>query len=755
MNPPWPAPVLDSRSYEQLRDEALARIPIHNPEWTNFNRSDPGVTLIELFAFLADSVRYRANQIPERNRSAFLSLLGVPLAPSTSARGLVQLSIDSGPQRALTLGGGLELTAGQVSFRTEMALDLLPVEAVGYVKRPLAEPSQDLLDSYGALYASFTGGQPDPDSLQLYETVAVTPRDSAGVDLLQTADSSLWIALLLRRSDGAGDAALAGARAALAGKTLSLAVVPVVDDPHATLSPVGRSVGDARARLDYQLPSVAPSGRLDGPAGRIAHYRSLDARATANVLDEPGVVELTLPGEEGLALWQDVDPLEAGSGDLPPALEDSKLAARVVTWLRVRASGGARARLLWAGVNAVAVTQEARVAGEVLPAGSGKPDQSARLAHPPVLPETVVLRVDDTPWTRIDDLYTASPEVPVADLRLAPGVRTPQPRDPRVFTVDAATGTVSFGDGMHGARPPAGAAIRAEYSYGAGAAGNVEANAITSGSSLPAGVKVSNPLRTWGGSKAETVADGERNVPRRLRDGDRLVSRDDFEAIVRRTPGVDVGRVDVIPAYSPELGSSAPGDAPGAVTLLVIPRVDPRHPDAPQPDQPFLDAICSYIDPRRIVTTETFLRGPDYKPIWLSVGIEVVAGVSVASVRDAVRAALLEYLSPLPAPSATGPFAHAATGWPREKQVVPLELLAVASRVRGVNLVGRVLLAGGTGAASDGDPVAMTGLQLPWVAGLSVVAGDALALDELRGSAPPAAPVSRHVVPVPVTPDSC
>ena len=541
---------------------------------------------------------------------------------------------------------------------------------------------------------------------------------------------------------------------ALAGKTLSLAVVPVLDDPEAVLSPLGRSVREAHARLDYQLPKVAATGSLDGPSGRIAHYRSLDARATANVLDEPGIVQLTLPGEDGLTLWQDVDPLEDGIGELPPALEDTKLAARVVTWLRVRASNGARARLLWAGVNAVAVSQQARVAGEILPDGTGQPDQAVRLARTPVLSETLVVRVDGTPWTRIGDLYTAAPEVPVADLRLAPGVRPPAARDPRVFTIDPASGVVRFGDGLHGARPPAGAKLRADYACGNGGAGNVQAGAITTGASLPAGVKVTNPVRTWGGAEAETIAEGEKQISRYLRHRDRLVSVEDCEAIVRRTPGVEIGRVDVIAAYSPELAPSAPGDAPGAVTLLVIPRTDLLHPDAPEPDQPFLDAICSYIDPRRLVTTEVFLRGPAYKPIWVSVGIDVVAGVSVAEVRDAVRGALLGFLSPLPAP-AGGPYAHADHGWPREKPVVPLELLAVASRVAGVNLVRPVLLAAGAGAPSETDRVTLSGLELPLVAGISVVAGDPLALDELRGSAPPAAPVGRKVVPVPVIPDTC
>ena len=79
------APVLEPRSYQDLVDEALARIPVHNPEWTNFNRSDPGVTLLELFAFLTEALGYRANQIPERSRAKFLSLLQVPMAPAASA----------------------------------------------------------------------------------------------------------------------------------------------------------------------------------------------------------------------------------------------------------------------------------------------------------------------------------------------------------------------------------------------------------------------------------------------------------------------------------------------------------------------------------------------------------------------------------------------------------------------------------------------------------------------------------------------
>src|SRR6478672_11074985 len=105
---PLTVPAIDGRTYDELRDEALRRIPVHNPAWTNFNASDPGVTLVELFAFMTENLLYRSNQIPERNRRKFLSLLGVPLQPATAAQGLVALANERGPLQTITLNGGLE-----------------------------------------------------------------------------------------------------------------------------------------------------------------------------------------------------------------------------------------------------------------------------------------------------------------------------------------------------------------------------------------------------------------------------------------------------------------------------------------------------------------------------------------------------------------------------------------------------------------------------------------------------------------------
>ena len=54
--------------HAQLLAEARARVPVHTPEWTNLNESDPGVTMLELFAFLTDNLLYRSNRIPEATR---------------------------------------------------------------------------------------------------------------------------------------------------------------------------------------------------------------------------------------------------------------------------------------------------------------------------------------------------------------------------------------------------------------------------------------------------------------------------------------------------------------------------------------------------------------------------------------------------------------------------------------------------------------------------------------------------------------
>jgi hypothetical protein len=142
---PLRLPEIDSRNFQQLVDETLARVPIHTPEWTNFGPSDPGVTLVQLYAFLTENLIYRANQIPMRNRAKFLDLLQIGLRTASAARGLATITNVQAPAAVEMIAADLELLAGKFPFRTTRGLHVLPVEGQLFVKRPLSVERPELL----------------------------------------------------------------------------------------------------------------------------------------------------------------------------------------------------------------------------------------------------------------------------------------------------------------------------------------------------------------------------------------------------------------------------------------------------------------------------------------------------------------------------------------------------------------------------------------------------------------------------------
>ena len=92
-----PVPNLDDRRFQELVDEAKRLVQQRCPEWTDHNVSDPGVTLIETFAYMTDQLIYRLNRVPDRNYIKFLELIGVTLFPPTAARTDVTFWL-TGPQ---------------------------------------------------------------------------------------------------------------------------------------------------------------------------------------------------------------------------------------------------------------------------------------------------------------------------------------------------------------------------------------------------------------------------------------------------------------------------------------------------------------------------------------------------------------------------------------------------------------------------------------------------------------------------------
>lgn len=92
---PLPIPRLDDKTFDGLVSEARALIPVFNKEWTNYNPSDPGITLIELFAWLAEMSIYRTDQVTERTYRNFLSMIGISVGPDESIESAIQRAHES------------------------------------------------------------------------------------------------------------------------------------------------------------------------------------------------------------------------------------------------------------------------------------------------------------------------------------------------------------------------------------------------------------------------------------------------------------------------------------------------------------------------------------------------------------------------------------------------------------------------------------------------------------------------------------
>ncbi len=107
---PLPLPNLDDRTFEQLVAEATQRIRQSNTAWDDLAPSDPGVVMLEVFAYLTDTMIYRLNRLPSKVYVAFLRLLGVSLHPPSAASVTLQFSRARGADGDIVIPRGTRVT---------------------------------------------------------------------------------------------------------------------------------------------------------------------------------------------------------------------------------------------------------------------------------------------------------------------------------------------------------------------------------------------------------------------------------------------------------------------------------------------------------------------------------------------------------------------------------------------------------------------------------------------------------------------
>jgi hypothetical protein len=176
--------------------------------------------------------------------------------------------------------------------------------------------------------------------------------------------------------------------------------------------------------------------------------------------------------------------------------------------------------------------------------------------------------------------------------------------------------------------------------------------------------------------------------------------------------------------------------------MVVFPTEDLHNPNAPMPDHGLLRQVASYLDERRLVTTELYVIPPTYKKISLSVGVQVRDGYQVDAVRRWVELILRQYLAPVP------PYGPDAAGWPLGRAVRRAELEAVAAQVDGVDYLQGLKLAE-AGATGTTELVTLKRWEVPEVVHVTVVPGPPLPPDA------PVGPPAPKRIPVPLPPDVC
>jgi len=729
-------PVLDDRSYDDLVQEMLANIPAHTPEWTNPQPGDPGRTLVELFAWLADTILYRANLIPEKQRIAFLKLLGQTMQPAAAATGILSLSLDPASVAPVSVAAGAKVS-GAVNFETLSEIDLLPITAQAYIKVPLTADQQaksmPLLAGLKKLYNLSTL----PAGYTTTPVFANNVGDPNGIDIVNgTTDSSLWLALLVSKPEN-----LAPALNAL-GKSeqiLNVGFVPSLSVP-GLFSEIGPP---AAVQASWQMSQPPP------PAGQPITYTPLKILGdTTQSLTQPGVIQLLVPPSNVIGAPANnvrSDP-QAGVGMKPPRVDDTSITSRLLTWVRLTTQSSLQ--VSWLGANAVQIDQRTTYNSIVIGVSDGSANQQFALPQSQVDPVTFVLDVDMPglgflPWQQVDDISVLQ----------GPAM---------AYVLDPEAGTVTFGNQLQGMIVPAGRRVRVRtMRAGGGSAGNLPAGSLTaiqafdlSGVQVPQTITVQQPIATAGGADPETLDSAQQRIPSLLQNQSRAVTAADYSNLAQNIPGANVARVEVIPLFMPQTRTS---NVPGVVSVMVIPNKSGVLNPCPRADRPTLETVYQYLDPCRPVAAEMYVIASEYVGLGISVGIEVKTGFGLLQVSQAVETALRSYLWPLV------PGGVDNTGWPLGRNVRSLELEVVVSQVPGVIEVNGInlfqVLASGayqllTADASGSPELALESWQLPEVLDVVVIASP----DGTPSSVPTTmtpAPETDTTVAVPVVPTIC
>ena len=699
---PLPLPNLDDRRWADLVEEGVALVPRYAPAWTDHNIHDPGITLIELFAWLTEQSIYRANRISDRHRRKFLALIGFSPRPPQPANALVAVTLTAG-------AGPLDLPVGCVFLASVPAIGTLPFTTIAPVTllegnlvavqvhdgtrfsdRTLALVDHAPILAFGP--APAPGGASDGPGLYL------------GFDQAWPANVEATLHFNIAGTDASERARLLAELEAVAAECKpSSPCSPCPPNPASwctdPVDPTDGTTGSTTTTPSTLL--LHHSVRLIWEYYGAIGWHQLDA-AAGEVIDDTrsltldGTVRFRLPGAM----------VAAAIGAVPDARY----------WIRCRIDRGeydAAPILSTITFNALQLVQTLLVTEQEVMTGSGLPEQHVLLEPSPVAFGRVDLNTVEPPGKR--------------PWRLRTDLDASGPRDADAM-LDSTSGELFFGDGERGRVPPEGVPVMASWSFTQAGRGNLPAESkwvFAADTSTPLSIaatalnaallginpalfatsfdKLTNLDAATGGADEETIGEAAARAAEFLWAHERLVelcpaetcdtldqldpaeARDrpappravtalDYERIAVDVPGTRVRRARAWPGIDARYPCLA---APGTVTVVIVPELPAAR---PQPSRGLIRAVRSYLERRRTICTRLIVLSPTYRVVAVRATVRLCEGAEPSRVGQDVVQALRTFLDPLEGGSA-------GLGWPFGRDVYRSEILHVIDSVDGVDHV--------------------------------------------------------------------
>jgi predicted phage baseplate assembly protein len=576
---------LDDRKFQDLVDEAKRMIPQLCPEWTNHNLSDPGVALIELFAWMTEMTLFRLNQVPDNFYTHMLNLLGFEQFPAAAAQTDLTFWLSGSQQQSVTIPVGTQVTTRGSTGEQHVftTLDSTRVEPPELKSALTSQGDDKFVDVWTELSLGLS-------NITCFPRSPITP----------------------------GDCFYLGFKGSLQGNAIRLSIAATVE---------GIGVIPTRPPLVWEIWQ----GEGWIPATIALDPTTHESGDTTGGLNRNGKLLLLIPNQHEPLTLGGVRAYWLRARLLPPAPgQPAYRASPRVRKISAVAVGGT-----------VHSEHSELLKEEYLGTSNGKPDQSYAAAQTPILPRTPLETlevVNDGPggsdvdsWHEVGDFVDSAPtdkhftwDSFTGAIRFGPLIRYPD-------------GTRR----QHGATPREGAAIRVTgYRTGGGASGNVGAGTLTGlRSAIPFVTGVTNLVGAVGGVDAETVENAKNRGPQSVRAGGRAVTVTDFE---RLTVEADsrVGRVRCLPPLNP-------GD-PVRLLVVPRIESRPETlalDDFALPDD-MITRISEYLDERRILGSKIEVGTPFYQGVTVAALLTAQPGRPANLVRERAMRALYDYINP-------------------------------------------------------------------------------------------------------------